>query len=83
MAEITVTIPEGLDESQRADLAAWLSRRAAEAVPQRLPIEDDPAFQDEVARRIAAGMADADAGRMMTSDQARARLDARLGRRSA
>lgn len=74
MEHITIAIPDGLDERQKADLIGWLSMKAAEASPQRLPFEDDPQWQAETARRIRQGMADIEAGRTMNSDEAQRRL---------
>jgi len=79
MDHITIPIPDGLDEAQKAELTAWLSQKAAEASPDRLPCEDDPEWQAEAAARINQGLADVQAGRVNTSEQARQRLADKCG----
>lgn len=79
MEHITIPIPEGLPADQREDLVAWLTKEAAAALPTCEAFEDDPAWQVEAARRIKAGIEAADADRVMTSTDARRRLDAKLG----
>ena len=51
MDHLTIPIPEGLDDRQKADLAGWLSEQAREAAGKRLPIEDEPVFRAEAAAR--------------------------------
>lgn len=79
MDQITIDIPEGMDPTQKEELTAWLRMQAAQASPERLPCEDDPDWQAETARRIQAGMEDVAAGRVMSSSEARRRLDAKIG----
>jgi len=74
MAHVTIPIPDGMDETQIAELKAWLTQKAAEATPERLPCEDDPQWQAEAAARIRRGMQDVQAGRVCDSDTARQRL---------
>jgi len=70
MDHIAVPIPEGMDEAQKADLAAWLSKQAEQFIAGRLPIEDDPAFRTEAVAKIKKGMANVEAGRTRPAKQA-------------
>jgi predicted transcriptional regulator len=79
MDHITIDIPEGMDAAQKAELTQWLSMQAAQATPERMPFEDDPEWQAQTAARIKRGMQDAEAGRVISSTEARRRLDAKLG----
>lgn len=83
MDHISIPIPDGMDPQQKEALTQWLTMKAAECTPERLPCEDDPAWQAEVAEKIRRGMADVEAGRVMSSAEARARLDAKLRERTA
>jgi len=78
MEHITIPIPTGVDEVQKSELTQWLTAKVAEALPDRMPFEDEPEWQLETARRIQEGMADIRAGRYVDSAEARRRLDARL-----
>ena len=80
MDHVSIPIPEGMDEAQKAALTQWLSQKAAEATPGRLPCEDDPEWQTEAAARIKRGMQDVKAGRVLTSQDARQRLGEKCGR---
>ena len=62
MDHITIPIPEGMDATQKAELTQWLSKRIAEATPDRLPLEDDPDWQAETTQRIKRGMEEIKAG---------------------
>jgi hypothetical protein len=79
MDHLSIPIPEGLDDRQKADLAGWLSEQAREAAGKRLPIEDDPAFHAEAVPRIKRGMKDAEAGKVLTSNEARRRIAGKYG----
>ena len=83
MDHITIPIPDDMDAIQKADLTRWLEYQVALATPQRLPCEDDPQWRAEAVRRITRGMEDVKAGRVMTSAEARRRLDAKLGMNKA
>lgn len=52
-----------MDDAQKAELTQWLTLRAAEAAAERLPLEDDPAWQAQTAEKIRQGMEDVRAGR--------------------
>ncbi|MEM9019909.1 MAG: hypothetical protein AAGC44_05040 [Planctomycetota bacterium] len=79
MDHITIPIPDGMDATQKAELADWLSKEVKAALPQRMPMEDDPAWQAEAARGIQRAMQDVEAGRVMDSAEAIKRLDAKIG----
>lgn len=79
MDQLTIPIPDGLDESQKADLTAWLSARVAEIIPERLPCEDDPAWQAQTLARIKRGMADAEAGRVMDARESMRQIAKEFG----
>ena len=79
MDHITIPIPEGMDERQKADLTAWLTKQVAEHMPQRLPCEDDPAWQAETLEGIRRGVADVEAGRVRPAKEALQEIAERLG----
>lgn len=79
MDHLTIPIPEGLDDRQKADLIGWLAEQAQEVVGKRLPLEADPAFHAEAIARIKRGMADVDAGRTITSEVAKRRISSKHG----
>lgn len=79
MDHITIPIPEGMDESQKADVMAFLTKVASEFTPKRLPMEDDPAFRAEVARKIDRAQADLDAGRTRPAKDAMRQIAAKYG----
>ncbi|MCH8218304.1 MAG: hypothetical protein IH892_16220 [Planctomycetes bacterium] len=79
MDHVSIPIPEGMDETQKAALTQWLSLKAAEATPDRLPCEDDPEWQAETSAQIKQGMEDVKAGRMITSAEARQRFAEKYG----
>lgn len=63
MDHLTIPIPDGMDDAQKAELTQWLTLQAAETVPESLPLERDPAWQAETAEKIRQGMEDVKAGR--------------------
>ena len=69
MDHISIPIPDGMDETQKAELTQWLSLKAAEASPERMPFEDDPEWRTEAAARIKRGMADVEAGRVRDASE--------------
>jgi len=80
MDHINIPVPDGLTENRKADLIGWLTdlaHRAANGTPA-IDQDDDDA-RDQVAQRIKDGMKDIEAGRFVDSDQARSRLDKKLG----
>lgn len=79
MGQININIPDGMDESQKAELTKWLQRQAELATAEPLPCEDDPEWRAEAVRRIKRGMEDIKAGRVFTSDQIRRELDSKIG----
>jgi len=79
MDHITIPIPEGLPADQKRDLTGWLTQQAHEITGNGAAIDDDPQVRAEIVRRIRQGMADADAGRVISSTEARKRLDHKLG----
>ena len=79
MDHVSIPIPEGMDETQKAALTQWLALKAAEATPDRLPFEDDSEWQAETTARIKQGMEDVKAGRVLTSTEARQRFAAKYG----
>lgn len=79
MDHITIPIPDGMDATQKAELADWLCKEVKAALPERLPMEDDPAWQAEAARGIQRAMQDVEAGRVMDSAEAIKRLDTKIG----
>ena len=79
MDHITIPIPEGMDETQKAELTQWLSKRIAEATPDRLPFEDDPDWQMDTASRIKRGMQDVQAGRTRPAKQGLRQIADELG----
>jgi predicted transcriptional regulator len=74
MDHLTIPIPEGLPEDRKADLAGWLTDLARQATAGPASFEDDPQVRAEIVRRIRAGRADADAGRVCDSTTAMRRL---------
>lgn len=79
MDHITIPIPDGMDESQKADVAAFLTKLAAEFTAKRMPMEDDPEFRAEVTAKIRRGMADVEAGRTRPANEAMAQIAAKYG----
>ena len=73
MDHITIPIPDGMPEDQKADLTGWLTQQVEE-MTRRLPCEDDPAWQAETARQIKRGMEDIKAGRCCDSKEAKKRI---------
>lgn len=69
MDHITIPIPDGMDERQKADITGWLTDLVEDLLPKRLPCEDDPQWQAEVARRIKLGMEDIKAGRCLPAKE--------------
>lgn len=62
MAELTIHIPDGLDDTQRAELSRWLADQAAAVSAAKLDAERDPAFRAEAIDKIRRGRAEIDAG---------------------
>lgn len=79
MDQININIPDDMDEAQKAELAQWLQRQVEFATAKPLPCEDDPVWRAEAVRRVKRGMEDIKAGRIVTSEQIRRELDAKLG----
>ena len=69
MDHISIRIPDGMPERQKAELTRWLRKKAAEATPERLPCEDDPEWQAETDAQIRRGMDDIAAGRTRPAKQ--------------
>ena len=63
MDHLTIAIPDGLDDAQKAQLEQWLTLQAAEAIPASLPAESDPTWQAETRAQILRGIDDIEAGR--------------------
>ena len=63
MDHLSIPIPDGMDDAQKAELAQWLALQAAEAVPESLPLEGEPHWQAETAEKIRQGLEDVKAGR--------------------
>jgi len=79
MEHLTIPIPDGMDDGQKADVTAWFTKLAEELSPKRLPIEDDPAFQEEVTASIKRGMADVNAGRTRPAKEVMREIAAKYG----
>ena len=79
MDQIKINIPDGMDDEQKAELVRWLQYQVDLATASPQPGESDPAWRAEAVRRIKRGLEDVKAGRVMTSDEARRRLDEKLG----
>ncbi|MEM1212775.1 MAG: hypothetical protein AAGI68_10815 [Planctomycetota bacterium] len=70
MEHLTIPIPDGVPEPEKSQLMGWLTTLARQATEpdQMAPFEDDPAVRAEITRRIRAGQADADVGRLHDRD---------------
>jgi len=76
MDTITIEIPDGLSPQRKAELTAWLEHQVQQVTPERLPCEDDPEWRAEVSRKLTRAEQDIEAGRCVSRDEARRRLDA-------
>jgi len=79
MDRMTIDIPAGLSEEQKADLAGWLSDLARQVAGSAAAIDADPAVRAEVLERIRRGLADADEGRVCDHEQAMRRIAGKHG----
>jgi len=79
MDELTIPIPEGLADDRKAALAGWLADLAKQTTTDSAAFEHDPAVRAEITRRLRAGLADADAGRLCDSTAAKRRIADSLG----
>lgn len=79
MDHITIPIPDGLDATQKAELTDWLRKEVQAVFPERMPLEDDPAWRAEATQGIRRALRDVEAGRVMSSAEAIKRLDAKIG----
>ena len=79
MDQISIPIPDGIDERQKADLRGWLTELASQVTKLTSAMEDDVSVRAEVTRRIKAGMADIEAERFCDSKEAIRRIAERHG----
>lgn len=79
MDHISIPIPEGLPDEQKQDLTGYLIDQVHAITGNGSAIDDDPQVRAEIVQRIKAGIEAGDAGRAVTSAEARRRLDAKLG----
>jgi len=87
MDQLTIPIPDGLPDDQKAELEQLLTRVATDYTRQpdgakRFPIEDDPEFQAEVAEKIRRGMEDVKAGRTRPLEEWKQEVAAKYGLKS-
>jgi predicted transcriptional regulator len=71
---IPIPIPDGLPADQKRDLAGYLTDQVKRITGDGPSIDDDPAVRAEIVRRIKQGMADMEAGRFCSADEARRRI---------
>jgi predicted transcriptional regulator len=71
MNSITIPIPDSVNDEQKEAITAYLTQQVAEIVPERLPLESDPAWRERAIAGIKRGLADVEAGRVYTSEEAR------------
>lgn len=79
MAQLTIS--DELDRRVRAQVGdddAEVARYVESLIEGRLAAEEDPAWQAEVLEKIKQGMADVEAGRTYTSEEAREYLRERM-----
>ncbi len=76
MAELTLTVqvPDGMTDSELADVKAWLSSKAEQVRPDQLLLEEDVAWREATLDAVQQGMADVDAGRTRSLADATHRL---------
>lgn len=75
MDKLTIPIPDGIDEAQKADLTGWFTELAQQVTAPAAVLDDDPAVRAEVVRRVKQGMVEIAAGDFCDSDEFRRQLD--------
>lgn len=66
---LTIPIPDGMPEDQKADLAGWLTDLVKRVARGSEPVRDDPESRARVAARMKRGIAEIDAGQGMDARQ--------------
>lgn len=74
MSQITIDLPDDIEEQRKAEITDYLKDEAKRLAENCSSIDDDPAVRAEVTRKIKAGMEDIVAGRFVDGREAMQRI---------